>query len=205
MGYAPDRFVEECREALATSASSLREPLEHVARLGTQWLSTVGSVRAKGGVLHHSPDLTILVIEWPPGMAELPHNHRMTAGIAMISGREDHSLFKRRDATTLTSSGRRVLSHGDVLLLGDDAIHSVTNPDRAWSAAVHIYAGDFFNAARLQWDSDGTRERPLDVGALVARYAGAVAAAPPSPWSDADGCSPSPTASQIARSPHDSS
>jgi predicted metal-dependent enzyme (double-stranded beta helix superfamily) len=49
--------------------------------------------------------------------------------------------------------------------LPDDAIHSVTNPIRRLTGAIHIYGGDFFAKPRSEWDSETLRERPFDLEA----------------------------------------
>ena len=43
--------------------------------------------------------------------------------------------------------------------LGRDAIHSVTNPIRRLTGAIHIYGGDFFKPGRSEWDAESLRER----------------------------------------------
>ena len=35
-----------------------------------------------------------------------------------------------------------------MLLLGDDVIHSVTNPREVLTGALHVYGGDFFDTPR---------------------------------------------------------
>lgn len=50
-----------------------------------------------------------------------------------------------------------------MLLLGDDAIHAVDNPRRAYSGAIHVYGGDFFGVPRSQWNADTYEEAPFDL------------------------------------------
>src|SRR5580704_7627105 len=103
--------------------------------------------------LHNAADLTILHVAWTPGMALNPHDHRMWAVIGMYGGQEDNGFY-RRAATGLEPSGGRELPAGDVLVLGDDVIHSVANTRRDFAVALHVYGGDFFNIARSEWDWD---------------------------------------------------
>ena len=51
----------------------------------------------------------------------------------------------------------------DTTLLGKTIIHAVTNPLRQFTGAIHVYGGDFFAAARSEWDAETLEERPYDV------------------------------------------
>ena len=116
-------------------------------------------------LLHHAPDLTVLHVVWAPGMRIFPHDHQMWAAIGIYAGQEDNEFFRRAgaDGRGLTGSGGRELAVGDVLLLGDDAIHAVTNPLSRLTGAIHVYAGDFVNEPRSQWGPGPVEERPYDI------------------------------------------
>jgi predicted metal-dependent enzyme (double-stranded beta helix superfamily) len=47
--------------------------------------------------------------------------------------------------------------------LGSEAIHGVANPHRSYTAALHVYGGDFFGTPRSQWRHGPTDEEPFDV------------------------------------------
>ncbi len=132
---------------------------------------------AEGGLnlLHHAPDLTVIHIVWAPRMQLYPHDHRMWAAIAIYTGREDNAFFRRDpDAPTrLVDSGGKDVGVGDVLMLGDDVIHAVTNPDRRLTGAIHVYGGDFVNQTRSQWGPGPREERPHDMGLLRRQFADA--------------------------------
>jgi hypothetical protein len=49
-------------------------------------------------------------------------------------------------------SGAKALSTGDAEPLGNNIIHSVTNPIRRLTGAIHVYGGDFFHEERSEWD-----------------------------------------------------
>jgi predicted metal-dependent enzyme (double-stranded beta helix superfamily) len=129
----------------------------------------------EGGLrfLHHSPELTILDLVWAPGMRLFPHDHRMWAAIGIYTGREDNTFFRRAgpDRTGLTESGGKQLDEGDVVLLGDDTIHAVTNPLGRLTGGIHIYGGDFVNTARSQWGPGPAEERPFDMDVLRSQFA----------------------------------
>jgi predicted metal-dependent enzyme (double-stranded beta helix superfamily) len=47
-------------------------------------------------------------------------------------------------------------------MLGKYGIHSVQNQTRQWTAAIHVYGGDFFAEPRLQWSKQTGRPEPFD-------------------------------------------
>ncbi len=157
--------AERCRGALAehTPALATRDVLAELVADPGALAAAVGPV-TEGGIttLHHSPDLTVLHVAWTPGMALNPHEHRMWAVIGMYGGREDNSFY-RRVPGGLTPSGGRAITTGDVLVLGDETIHSVENARREFAVALHVYGGDFFGVERSEWDFDTFVERPRDM------------------------------------------
>jgi predicted metal-dependent enzyme (double-stranded beta helix superfamily) len=164
-----DEFTKDCRDALSEN-----EPRRAVREVLTRAVSDASSVSAAlehhhAGItpLHRADDLTILNVVWGPGMQLPPHDHRMWATIGIYAGEEDNAFF-RRDADTIVDSGGKALRECDVLLLGDDAIHSVKNPLRSYTGAIHVYGGDFFAQPRSQWDAATRREKAYD-HELVAR------------------------------------
>jgi predicted metal-dependent enzyme (double-stranded beta helix superfamily) len=120
-------------------------------------------------ILHHSHDLTVLHAVWPPLVRIYPHDHRMWAAIAVYSGREDNTFF-RRDGTSVQQSGGKVLQEGDVMLVGDDVIHAVENPNRAYTGAVHVYGGDFFAMERSQWTGEPPAEEPYNFNSVLREF-----------------------------------
>ena len=116
-----------------------------------------------------SPNLTVLNAVWPPGMRLYPHDHRMWAAIGIYGGQEDNTFYRRSDGRLIESGGKG-LREGEVVLLGDDTIHAVHNPLGRYTAAVHVYGGDFVNTARSQWDPETLNEEPYDLAAVRARF-----------------------------------
>jgi predicted metal-dependent enzyme (double-stranded beta helix superfamily) len=47
--------------------------------------------------------------------------------------------------------------------LGREIVHSVTNPLPRITGALQVYGGDFFAAARSEWDPETLRERPFSL------------------------------------------
>jgi predicted metal-dependent enzyme (double-stranded beta helix superfamily) len=158
-------FVDACRGALRESRPQLA-----VRDVVARALSTPRDVErafreeAEPGLtaVHTSSELTILHVVWPPGMSLFPHDHRMWATIGVYGGQEDNTFYRRRDGGIAVSGGRELREH-EVLLLGDDVIHGVTNPrQHAFTAAIHVYGGDFFATPRRAWTADTLAEHAYD-------------------------------------------
>src|SRR3954447_18468626 len=166
-----DEFIKECR-----GARTENEPRRAVREVLTRAVSDPAAVATAlehehAGIapLHRADDLTILNVVWGPGMQLPPHDHRMWASIGIYAGGEDNAFY-RRDGTTLVESGGKELRERDVLLLGDDAIHSVTNPLRSNTGAIHVYGGDFIRLPRSQWDPVTRVEEPYDFEKTLQRF-----------------------------------
>jgi predicted metal-dependent enzyme (double-stranded beta helix superfamily) len=161
-----DDIVTRCRAARAetTPALAVRDVLDELVAAPIALEGALGPVTA-GGItpLHVADDLTVLHVAWTPGMRLYPHEHRMWAVIGLYGGQEDNRFFRRTAGAALETAGGRDVSAGDVLVLGDDAIHSVANTRREFAVALHVYGGDFFTVDRSEWDFDGRDERPRDL------------------------------------------
>lgn len=166
----PDELVAQCVEAIGEGEPRLaiRAVLERALSDG-QLAATVGTPASGLNVLHNTAKLTVLNVVWPPLVSLFPHEHRMWAAIGIYGGREDNAFY-RRDGSTILASGGKDLHEGDVLLLGDDAIHSVHNPARVHTGAIHVYGGDFFATPRSQWDVDTLTEHPYDIADVQAEF-----------------------------------
>jgi predicted metal-dependent enzyme (double-stranded beta helix superfamily) len=151
--HPPDRAIRELAARAVSDSATLVNVLGEPKRAGIQ-------------TLHHGPDLTILNVIWAPRMILMPHDHRMWATIGIYSGREDNIFWRRvveAPHGRVEAAGARALSTGDVISLGRDIIHSVTNPIPRLTAALHIYGGDFFRQSRSEWDPETLLERPFDL------------------------------------------
>ena len=163
--FDPDRFVSECQAGLRESRPEIavRDVLERAMAHPEEVERTLGTPTI-GGIttLHHSAELTVLNVVWAPGMAIHPHDHRLWAIIGLYGGREDNVFYRRR-AQGLERAGDKQVETRGVALLGSSVIHSVTNPLRRFTAAIHVYGGDFFAVPRSEWDPATLQERPYDM------------------------------------------
>src|SRR5690242_9570815 len=133
-------IVERCQAALAehTPQLAVRDALDELVADPSALAAALGPVE-QGGIttLHNTDDLTVLHVVWTPHMALYPHDHGMWAVIGMYGGQEDNAFF-RRAPEGLEPSGGREVRGGDVLVLGDDVIHSVANSRDEYACALHV-------------------------------------------------------------------
>jgi predicted metal-dependent enzyme (double-stranded beta helix superfamily) len=164
MTLTVEEIVDRCQAALAehTPVLAVRDVLDELVSDSGQLDQALGTVEM-GGIttLHNAADLTVLQVAWTPGISIYPHEHRMWAAIGMYGGQEDNAFF-RRIPGGLEAAGGRELGTGEVLVLGEDAIHSVANSRRDFAVALHVYGGDFFSGDRSEWDEETHEERPRD-------------------------------------------
>lgn len=170
-----DSFVDECRTTVDATDSdplAIRDIVERAVSNPAGVLAGLGEPDSAGfQTLYQSDDLTILNFAWAPLMSLLPHNHNdMWAVIGLYSGREDN-IFWRRDGDTIEASGADALLEKGVSVLGGNVIHSVLNPIRRMTLALHVYGGDFFAHGRSEWDPENLSERPFDIDASRALFA----------------------------------
>lgn len=159
-----ERFVQECVAANkeADSQAAVQEILARAVDTPGAVMKAIGEPSRAGiTVLHHSDTLTIFSAAWTPQMNLMPHDHLMWANIGIYSGREDNIFWRRQD-DSIKAFGADALFAGDTAALPLDAIHSVTNPLLKFTAAIHIYGGDFFETRRSLWDPETLEEKPSD-------------------------------------------
>jgi predicted metal-dependent enzyme (double-stranded beta helix superfamily) len=164
-----DQFIADCRAALAADKShkSVREVVARAVSDPAAVLKALAEPkRSEVQKVCHSSDLTILNVIWAPRMTIMPHNHQMWAVIGIYTGREDNIFWRRvpggQDGK-LEAAGAKALCEKDAEPLGDNIIHSVTNPIPRLTGAIHVYGGDFFAAERSEWDPETLREGRYDV------------------------------------------
>jgi predicted metal-dependent enzyme (double-stranded beta helix superfamily) len=163
-----DAFVGDCYGALTETqpALAVKELVERAVSRPDEIDAALGEASTGGfHTLHHSPQLTVLQFIWPPGVQLFPHDHQMWAAIGIYHGAEG-SVYYRQTPEGIQQSGRELLETGAAAALGRQTIHSVANPDRTHTAAIHVYGGDFFGAARRQWDAVTLEEAPYDIEAV---------------------------------------
>jgi predicted metal-dependent enzyme (double-stranded beta helix superfamily) len=168
-----DRFIEDLKRANREGdrQRAVDEVLTRAVSEPARVVAALGEPRVAGlNALHHGRDLTVINVVWAPLMILLPHNHNMWASIGIYTGREDNIVWKR-NGPVVEATGAASLSEKEVFPLPEDAVHSVSNPIRRLTGAIHVYGGDFFaTAGRSEWDPETLRERPFDLEAARATF-----------------------------------
>jgi predicted metal-dependent enzyme (double-stranded beta helix superfamily) len=162
-----ERFLDDVKRARteAESHRAVESVLERAVSDPRALLGALGEPKEAGiHTLLHGADLTILNVVWAPLMVLLPHEHAMWASIGVYTGREDNILWERH-GSEISATGAAALCEKQMFGLSHDAVHSVTNPIRRLTGAIHIYGGDFFRTPRREWDPETLRERPFDLEA----------------------------------------
>jgi len=164
-----EQFIAECTSAINDSApgKAVRETVARAVADPVALQKELG-VPERGGInrIHVSDELTILNVVWAPRMTLKPHNHNMWAVIGVYGGREDNIFWRRvKDdpAGRIEAAGAKSIGQRDVRPLGEDVIHSVTNPTSKLTGAIHVYGGDFFEMHRSEWEPESLEERPYDL------------------------------------------
>jgi len=168
-----DQFIADCLAALAADHSHklVHEVVARAVSDAAAVLRQLGEPkRAQLQKLYHAPDLTILNVIWAPTMMVMPHDHRMWAVIGLYAGREDNIFWQRIKGDPhgrIEAVGARSFGGRDAEPLGDNVIHSVTNPLPRLTGAIHVYGGDFFAAERSEWNTESLQEERFDAERAV--------------------------------------
>jgi predicted metal-dependent enzyme (double-stranded beta helix superfamily) len=174
--FDTDQFIADCRAAAVetNNHTAVHEIVSRAVSEPDAVLQTLGEPKS-GGVhkIYHGDDLTIINVVWSPFMTILPHNHEMWAVIGVYTGREDNIYWRRvPDAENgyIEAAGARSLGLSDAAPLGRDIIHSVTNPLKRFTGAIHVYGGDFFDVERSEWDPESHTEQAYDLAKNVKMF-----------------------------------
>jgi len=170
-----EQFISACKAVLRQepSENSVRELVARAVSEPRSVLKGLGEPK-QGEIqtLYRANDLTILNVIWAPWMNLLPHNHQMWAVIGIYTGREDNIFWRRLPGSErkVEAAGAKSLSEKDVVPLGQDIIHSVTNPLPRLTGALHVYGGDFFAPGRSEWDAETLVEQACDPARILHRF-----------------------------------
>jgi len=168
--FNKDRFIEDCKAAVGSGQKAIREVVLEAVAAPAGIIAELGEPTQAGVYpLYQADNLTVINFVWAPYMTLLPHNHHMFAVIGIYGGREDNVFWRRisdgKSTPALEAAGADSMGVGQAATLGPEIIHSVANPIRKLTSAIHVYGGDFFNPpqARSQWDHETLAEEPWDM------------------------------------------
>lgn len=130
--------------ALIRDHEAMAATLSHFDSTAT---SEPGWTLGREHIYYSSSELTIAVIETLPGILQPPHDHTMHAIIGVFEGREDQRFFSRTADGVVPLSSRSVVA-GEVIVLGERAIHAISSPNGETARAIHVYFGDIYAVKR---------------------------------------------------------
>ncbi len=169
---ATEEFVAQCSAAVMEDrgAVATKEVVERAVR--DKRLIEELPREAGVNVVHGAEDLTILHVvmaERPVGAGKpIPHNHRMWALIGVMYGSEENEFFGRSAHSIEPSGSGRMIAEGEVLMMGDDTIHSVKNPSsERLSSSLHVYGGNLIAAEKTMWCEPDWTEEPFDLFRVI--------------------------------------
>jgi predicted metal-dependent enzyme (double-stranded beta helix superfamily) len=148
-----ESLLADLTEAVREDAPQLavRDVLQRALEHRSDLADALPCTKAELVPLLTTPELTVIKTVWAPGMTVPPHDHQMWGAIAVYTGKEQNTFWRRAGAG-IEESGGRELSSGDVGLMGVETIHSVHAPlAREWTGAIHVYGGDFMAQPRSMW------------------------------------------------------
>lgn len=171
--FESETFITSCLSALDehTPELAVKELVAKAVSRPSEVQATLGPATQAGLFpLYRSERLTVLKVLWAPGMSLYPHEHRMWAVIGIYGGQEEN-IFYRRMNELIARAGGKDLEAKETVLLGADVVHAVTNRQRVFAEAIHVYGGDFFGTPRNEWDPATLEARPFDLERAMAVFA----------------------------------
>ncbi len=180
--FDKDELVAACLRAVRSEADPRRAVKDIVERAVSDPASIESEVRPWTEspmltVWHRSEELTVLHIVWPPDVDLFAHDHAMWANIGIYGGREDNTFYRRLENGRIEPNTQKSVLVRDVVSLGSDVVHSVANPTRDWTAALHVYGGEFFTTPRTMWSKETYEPMRLDTEVIGERLEAAASAA----------------------------
>jgi predicted metal-dependent enzyme (double-stranded beta helix superfamily) len=169
-----DRFIQECIDGFAETDPRrvTREALDRACADPAGVDAAFPDKQPGIELLYRSDTLTVAHVVWAPRMRLFAHNHNMWAHIGVYSGAEDNAFFRRSGVPSPGIEALRGvrLETGDVTSLGSEVIHAVTNPRTQFTAALHLYGGDFVAQRRSQWIEPELVEAAYDPDLAQSRF-----------------------------------
>lgn len=180
--FDKDQFVADCLAAVNSGDRAQKQVKELVDRA----VANPSGISAEVGdatldpmttIWHRSDELTVLHIVWPPEVELFPHDHNMWAVIGIYGGREDNQFYRRIEGGRIEPHIGKTITERGVIGLGSDVVHSVSNPTREWTAALHVYGADFYSTPRTMWSGETLEPIALDTDILEEALSAAAARA----------------------------
>lgn len=96
-------------------------------------------------------DLALFIVSWAPGRGAPPHDHGTWGVVCGMMGEETNTAW-RRTAGGIERAGDYVIGPGDLVTVGAEDIHSVTNLTDRPAVSLHLYGRHLNHVARNRYD-----------------------------------------------------
>ncbi|VEP14324.1 putative metal-dependent enzyme of the double-stranded beta helix superfamily [Hyella patelloides LEGE 07179] len=165
--YRLYRFLTDLETVLASIPDDNRRiqaiiPLVRQLLYSSSWLHTnyiepSPKVAWSVKMLYQEPDypITVQTVAWLPGKMSPIHNHATWGIVALISGQEKNTFWRRspdsQNQNRIEQVGEHILTPGDIIGFMPDAIHSVEPLGNEPTITFNIYGVTDF-ARRYEFD-----------------------------------------------------
>lgn len=135
-----DTALEDVRDVMTRFVSNPQDAMSHVP-----------DYEEDDVILFEDDHVSIWFCRFQPGVVVPPHDHQMSATIAVYQGVERNDFYQR-DGDGLTPSHQIELGEGDVVQIAPDEVHGVSCSSTMPSCAIHVYLGKLTSVDRSLFD-----------------------------------------------------
>jgi len=148
-----EKFVAQAQRAAAAedATSAIHSLMQHSQLRKDEFADAIAEMSDDEVMLFEDNTCSIWTCRYNANIVLAPHEHRMGVHIAVYRGTEVQVLYKREPGK-LRLSGNTLVRPGDVLHLGEDAVHAVTADGSLQSHAIHVYEGPLTQVQRSLFD-----------------------------------------------------
>lgn len=151
-----EKFVLDLRDA-ARSADALkpvRMLMKEAFKNPQAIKSEMSDFSGDDEILFEDDTVSIWYCRFDPKIHIPPHNHQTAATIGVYEGVECNHLYLPENGK-LKLKSTKILTAGDVMSMGPNAIHSVETADENYTYGIHVYLDKLTTISRslFDWDS----------------------------------------------------
>ncbi len=108
-------------------------------------------------------DLALFVVSWAPGRGAPPHDHGTWGVVCGMTGFESNTTWTKRPGGGIERGADYVIGPGDLVTVGPEDIHSVTNLTDRPATSLHLYGRHLNHVARNRFDPEAGTVNPFIV------------------------------------------
>ena len=158
-----DEIVDQIRQAAASDerSSAIQTIMRGSQSREDEFAEAIAAMNEEEVLLFEDKTCSIWTCRYHSGVVLAPHEHCMSAHIAVYRGVEVE-VFYKREPGRLCHCGNSLVGAGDVVQLDHDAVHAVTadgdgqshagQSHVAQSHAIHVYEGPLTQIQRSLFD-----------------------------------------------------